>query len=44
MRILALDSSAVSASACVTEDGKVHGVKCFYILEDGSIEEDSYEE
>ena len=28
----------------VTEDGKVHGVKCFYILEDGSIEEDMYEE
>ena len=28
----------------VTEDGKVHGVKCFYILEDGSIEEDKYEE
>ena len=25
-------------------NGKVHGVKCFYILEDGSIEEDSYEE
>ena len=28
----------------VTEDGKVYGVKCFYILEDGSIEEDKYEE
>jgi spore coat protein H len=27
-----------------TDNGKMYGVKCFYVLEDGSIEEDAYEE
>lgn len=27
-----------------TDDGKVYGTKCFYVLEDGSIEEDTENE
>ena len=28
----------------VTDKGKVYGTKCFYVLEDGSIMEDIYDE
>nr|WP_295304162.1 CotH kinase family protein [uncultured Blautia sp.] len=28
----------------ITDDGKQYGIKCFYITEDGQIEEDIYEE
>lgn len=47
IRVTAENESGFTQTAFdyyVTEDGKQYGVKCFYILEDGSVAEDVYEE
>ena len=47
IRVKARDSSGNEQYAFdyyVTEQGKEYGIKCFYILPDGTIAEDVYEE
>lgn len=47
VRVLSKDSDGNEQYAFdyyVTENGKEYGIKCFYVLEDGTIGEDVYEE
>ena len=47
IRVTAQNESGYSQTAFdyyVTDIGKHYGVKCFYVLEDGTVEEDVYEE
>lgn len=47
MRVRATNTSGKTQDAFdyyVTDEGKHYGMKCFYITEDNTVEEDIYEE
>jgi len=34
----------ISLNNIITDEGKYYGMRCFYITEDSTVEEDDYEE
>lgn len=47
MRVRATNTSGKTQDAFdyyITDEGKHYGMKCFYVTEDNTVEEDDYEE